>query len=364
MLESATKLAKTEPEKAKALLAAAVPAIRAMTRVPVQTVYLALAGRLMTEMGVSGGDQLVDEATVKARNFGLKDSEAYARGAVAEQLCERDLETALALVTPIQDEIERERHLMNIAYRIAPKMPDRAKQVVESIERPFRRDQGRARLAHRLAPTRLDQAESLAASIQERGETKAYAYTWMAEQIAATDRPRAWDFLSRAFDVLAEQPKHSGYRWDPLPPMAIAVRPAVKLGHPEAHAMMLRTLSLRPPAGDEAGDSRRSHWTDGTLALGLATVDAATAKEFLEMLMTRILAMPAGEDYERRPAPCDAALAALIVEAALCERFLDQLQKANRPLETAPLCDYALGDVKQREEVIRKALRLWRPDEE
>ncbi|MBM4047904.1 MAG: carboxypeptidase regulatory-like domain-containing protein, partial [Planctomycetes bacterium] len=369
-LDGARKLAKTSPAKAEALLAYALPAIHGVPNVPRQTVDLAIAAGLMLQLNMPRGHELLAEAAGKAKNFALTGWEAYARGVVAEQLCERDLEMAMALITPITDPIERPRHLENIAYRIAAKQPDRAKQLVDGIEQTWEREKALARLCHRLAGVDVGRAEAVAESIHERAETKARAYVWMAEQVADTDRQKAFAYLSGAVETVSQRAKATNYFDNVHSPsivIALVARTAAKLGHPEAGAMLLQSLSLRPlPRALGASGHGEA---DARLAIALAAADATTAREFLEVLMPRTLALvrqrpKAGEIYRAGGIVADVALAALITAPSLFERYLEDVQKANGPVDAKRLAEYALGDAKEREDVVRQALHIPKPDED
>jgi len=359
VLKCGRNTAKTDPDKAWALLVYALPVIRGMTDIRLQAAPLAAAGALMLELKINGAAEVLEEAVTKAQNLALDGWGASHRGQVAGQLCERDLDTALALVTPIKDDLWRSRHLGNIAYRIAPAQPERAKQLAESIERADYRGQAVARLCHRLARANLQLADHMAESIREEKSTKAQAYVWMAEQIAETDPSKAFGYLRQAVDLIAEEAKTMSSSDRHSLKAARVAMCAARLGDPEAGSLFLRSLSLRGPLGGP-----HAYPDDARLAVAMACVDSAMAKDFLEMLMPRILKTPKEAAERASDAARFAILAAMMLDPALCERYLDELQEAHLPIDTRGLAKYALGDAEQREQVVAWAINLSRPDED
>ncbi|MBM4046188.1 MAG: carboxypeptidase regulatory-like domain-containing protein, partial [Planctomycetes bacterium] len=390
LVSATTRAAKRDPEKAKTWLEHALPAIRAIPNVPERTLLLAKLSGLMMELGILGGRELLDECVAKARAFGGTDREAYARGVVAEQVCEFDLDAAMGILKPIAGADERERHLVNIACRIADKHPDQAEDLLAQVQghgqqlapglpdasrilarmQAETRDNAIARVCRRLAKADLPRAEKLAGRIQETPKAKGQALAWMAEQIAEKDRSKAFQLLDQAVSVQTEIPKgQTSFEYLPGPAVRVAVvaRTAAQMGHPEAREMLWRALSVRPRILDHGPDMRQA---DARLAIALSTLDAAIARDFLEPLMPHLSdsrvppGYPQFVEHAMTEAANDLALAALILDPKLCEEFLDRLFKAQKPFDVERLVEYLVSDAADRKTLVNNALGVPRPDED
>ena len=383
LLELVESTWKAHPVAARALLTEALAAARGLPAGSFQTIYLAECGRWMQRLHLPGGLPLLRQAEIQARGFPLTGRDCYARGAIADQLCEDDLPAALALANPIQDEFERQRHLSNIAYRIAEAMPARAREILDSLPLPHPRpglyqapyrDRAAARLCCLLAPAHPQQAEAFALSIHDC-DVQASAYLWMAEKLAVGDRQRALGYLQRGVDAMLPHGRSSDTTpglSQGLSMVAALAQAAARMGDPRAHNMALRAVSLmrrssQSPLDDDFDEVNRS-LEEGLLAAGLAESEPEIARSLLEDAIPRTIAhLPGDGVYEQ--AIGQIAMATLELDPALCLQFLDRLDAVHRPfskvslMPLASLAGYAIGDAEHRRKVLDRAMYSFDPEE-
>jgi len=360
LLSATEKAAGEDPEKAKQLIGYAVPAIRAMVNVPWRTAHLAKLGKTMVELGVPGGREMLDECMAVAGKLGADGSEAGARAEVAEQLCRLDLEAALGLLRPLKDSPAKARYLTNIAWHIGDKDPDRAEDLVAEIKDSWQRDEGYALLACRVAKTDLDRAQKVVNKIGDVGRARVLAYTWMARELAEADKPKACALLDKAISIplgFVQGKIYYAYFEDAALTFAKLALVGAEIGHPEAPSMALRALSLRR---DIASASMPDWWDrDGAMVIALAAADSTAGRELLETIIPQVLSIPEPHRARAAGAVNDLALAALIVDPGLCERFLAQLSEKQMPFDCARLVEYLLADAKEKRETVRRAIGVW-----
>ncbi|MBM3474160.1 MAG: hypothetical protein FJX75_12900 [Armatimonadetes bacterium] len=135
------------------------------------------------------GAQLLAQAQTEASALGVADSDAYVRGVVAECLCERDLDAALTLVEPIEDQSARDRHFSNLTRHVARTNPDRALELMGRLSGTWARDGALATALPFFPPDQIDRAIELARGIQDQYQ-RSRGLTLLAS-VAPQDRQAA-----------------------------------------------------------------------------------------------------------------------------------------------------------------------------
>lgn len=354
LFDTARKIAASDPDKARILVQHALTSARLIRAVPYQVVMLAEIAGLMHQLGMPGSQVLLNGMVAKARGFAVTDWQAYARGVVAEQVSDYNLDAALALIEPINDAYEHQRHLGNIAYHIVLKSPEKARQLVDRTGSHC--ESHLARLCYRLAPVHPELADRFLAEIKEP-QSKAQACLWMASETGPGDPKRAFAYLDAAFAALSGPDRRQDlYGSGTLPVMiATVAETAGRLGYPRTHALLLRALSLRGIGGPTyAVEEDPLLESDARLAVMLARADPALAREFVAPLLPRTLLKPAAaNDYTAVETASNLALALLIADPDRCERYLEQLGAVHKSGDPGRLVEYALGDERRRRELLR-----------
>ncbi len=267
---------------------------------------LPLLGRiadLLLELGeIDRATPLLREGEKLAREMPNAAFAGFARGAFAEELAQIDLDAALALVKPLSDPSDRDRHHANIAHELAAKDPAAAERILATVREAWWHDDGAIRVCYRMAPVDLDRARRIADSIRHTLK-KPYALGMMAQALAgsAKTRPVATKLLAAAFDEM-EKTVDTGTdafnNMESAPVTAASLLPVAEMIDPALVPEYLwRSLSFRRPTPGPESESWQAEFLDGAaagLAMRIARYDPATAGMLLEPVARRMAADPNG----------------------------------------------------------------------
>lgn len=316
------------------LLAEALVQARSIDAPENRAAQLAVLGERFRALGhTEQGAQILREAQGIAENFPSEARSAYARGAVAEQLCRIDLPAALELIRGIRDAYQFDRHHANVAENIAATQPAEAERVLGMLRDPRQRDDAAARVCYRMTAADPARARRIAQGITAP-HRRAYALGMIASALAKTNKSEAAELLEEAYTIVAEL-VDSGYDpgRDVLYPQAVAVAllPTVEAVDPDLlPEYFWRAVSLRGNVtfGRESrvlggyGAGGRMRYSDPVLAAFAARYDRGVARLLLEGPGDETLAAGVDNDPDFYFAP----LAILDPEGAV--RLADSLAEA------------------------------------
>jgi protocatechuate 3,4-dioxygenase beta subunit len=185
-----------------------------------------------------------------------------------------------------------ERCLGSFAGKVAGHSPADAERVLESIAIKQEADRYIVAACSRMAPKDLARARRIAETRISRDapEYRAYAFGFMAQEIAATDKSAAIGLIDEAYAVLDRLAAGDRPDYPDVVAVAAALLPIIEQVEPDRLAEFLgRTLALRPSRGDQADrDDVVSARTTGPLAAMVARYDRTLAARLLEPELRKI----------------------------------------------------------------------------
>ncbi len=221
----------------------------------------------------------------------------YELGIVAETLARLDLPAALKVLDDLARDVRKsdtrdrgyvfDRFHGRIAYKLAAQSPEGAEHVLERIPVTLDRDRYVVAVCAKMAPKDLPRARRIAEAkvSPDAPAYRPYALGVMAQALAGSDKPVAIGLVEDAYAGLEELARNGERRFHPdLVQVAAGLLPIVEEIEPNRLAEFLaRTLALRPPRGDqtdlyEAGIAG----TTAALAMMVARYDRALAASLLE----------------------------------------------------------------------------------
>ena len=176
-------------------------------------------------------------------------------GAFQAHLARVEPDAALALIKDVGTMRWRQRVYGNIASRLAFEHPAEAEAVLNRIEEPIWRIYGAPRICRRLVRNDLPRARRIAASLPNPSE-RAYAWTFLADGLAASDRTGASAALDQALRELDSIDRSEASPYDPNP--AGSILPLVERIAPDRVAEVFwRAVALHAPLDDPRTDFGR-----------------------------------------------------------------------------------------------------------
>jgi len=288
LVDVARKLPADVPEVAAWLLQEAQAALPAVAEGPWRILNTALVGRQMRDFDGERGTALLRQAQQEAARLDATELAAYARGVVAENLCELDLEGALALVDPIADPFESSRHLGNIARRIARTDPERALKLIEGVGTGFEDAQVLARVLPFFPPDHFEEAVAAARGIEDT-RCRPMALAQLATVGPVERRAELLEENAEGLIARGAQERGSGLG-SPAQAMAYLACVARRLGYDQYGELALRAFALGaggPQRGSSPGDATRDE-------LALARLIAFTAPDAARHSIRRALGRAGG----------------------------------------------------------------------
>lgn len=259
---------------------------------PPQRVYAtAQVGSLLTRLGrAEAGRKLLGEAAGAAEQLTADGAAAFARGMVARELASYDLPRAKKLIEPISAEAGRARYLGWLAESLAERELNQALAVVAQIRGDLNAEslanQTRMKIAYRIAAARPDDALRVVEAMAGHGAEKvrAEALSWLAVQIAPSDKRLASKLIDRSLAIYLDKPEEfsSWGNYGGRPVLAAWVaRQAREVGYPDMRSVVMRVLATRPTQREEYDPLRRLEATVAT-AWVLAFTDPRTSRDLLK----------------------------------------------------------------------------------
>ncbi len=363
------------------LLARIVQDARALTEAEHRTVAIGLVGERLLDLGErERGESLLREGLEDAKKLAPAAWSAYARGAFAEELSQVDPDAALALIEPLTDNFEFNRHLQNIAHELASIDPDRAVALLGKFREPDanrrpiadERESAALRVCYRMVRVAPEKAIELARTIKHMS-LRPYCFSLMAESLLSQDKvgdahsnlarqlhDEAWQLLS---DVRKNIDQSEVAYLYPSTVAALLLQQTAILAPEQLPHRVWQTIALRRPIGDAGEYQNAGQDCCCQLALLLSEVDRTSAEQVSRWLPN---ASSAGSQFTTwvgssrsaaelivalHPDQCEAALEAVTIPSSQ-QRLRLSLVKA--------LVRTGAG----QERAIRNEMALWFPDDE
>jgi hypothetical protein len=179
-------------------------------------------------------------------------------GSFLAHLARVDPAVPMRMIEDVGPEHWRERIYGNIAIRLAFEHPAEAEALLNRIREPNWRNLGAPRICRRLALNDLPRARRIAGSLPSPTE-RAYAWTFLADGLAASDRTAASVALDRALNEIDGLDPGDRSRADEPNPAA-SILPLVERIAPERiDEVFWRGVALCAPADDPRTDLGRDH---------------------------------------------------------------------------------------------------------
>ncbi len=252
-----------------------------------RVLYAALAARKLQEIAPQRAEQVYEQIVPLAASLSGADYDAFVRGMVAEQICDKHFDMAMQLIDGIQDQDEKQRHLTNIARHIAKTDPDRAVDMLKKLSDEWQRDYAYVRMLPFFPPDRFDHAIEIASGLS-RNELRARALALLA-QVGPEERvPQLLE--QAAGELIAEATEQGmapgGSRL--AQSMARLACVARRLGYQQYMDFALRAASLHI-RGAESGyvDTSLNVREDFTLAIQLAYTSPEFSRHITESALQR-----------------------------------------------------------------------------
>ena len=350
--------AEADPKAARELLRRALPLVHSLTNNSYRTRCLADAGRRMVDLGAPQGRDLLKQAareTIRLRPKGIEGFSDLHYSLIAELSCDQDLDLALQVAELVKAKSRRDRLFGAMAFRIADKLPERADDFLRRIDDERERDGALAKPCWKVAATNPEQAETWLRRISDQGHWKSQALVWMAGQVAENDRTTAVALASRAGRLQIDRARGPGdydHFRTPMIMLAYIASVANRLEHPDAYPWLVHALSLR--GASRFTDQEMSVGSDCRSAVLLATIDAQSAREFIDGVLPRVIDAGITDEFTLKRACTHLALSALMVDPELCERVVRELLDGGGTVRASHLVKWALGDEKERNEVLKE----------
>lgn len=290
LVQTATRLATSDPAKAMRFAEEAVVRARALNQ-PGRAHALAQCGLLLRSLGnKDAARKLFDEAAAMASTLPTNERQIHSSIGIIVAIGSHDPARASKLMEPIKDPRERQRCKAKIAAWCLDDL-DKAESMLKEVE-SFYANRARVLLAYRLAADRPQVALRVAEKINSDGyniDPKAYAYGWMAVAVAPRDKKLAWSLIDKAMAAYSDPGADSRrYLSDGGNPgqAALLAMLAQRTGYPDLERLVWQALALRPTSRQDDSPARvvESHVV---MALYLALVDPDLARQMLEDLQSR-----------------------------------------------------------------------------
>ncbi len=274
-----------------------------------RVLYAALAARKLQKIAPQRAEQVYEQIALLAASLGGADYDAFVRGMVAEQICDKHFDMAMKLIDGIQDQDEKQRHLANIARHIAKTDPDRAVDMLKELGGEWQRDYAYVRMLPFFPPDQFDRAIEIAEGLS-RNELRARALARLAQ---VGPEQRVPQLLEQAAGELIAQASERGM--DPgggsglAQSMARLACVARRLGYQQYMDFALRAASLHT-RGAESGyvDTSLNVREDFTLAIQLACTSPELSRHITASALQRVGGVEKLNEY------CYSALAAAAAE--------------------------------------------------
>ncbi len=252
-----------------------------------RVMYAAVAARKLQKIAPQRAEQVYEQIAPLAASLGGADFDAYVRGMVAEQICDKHFDMAMTLMDGIQDQDEKQRHLANIARHIAKTDPDRAVDMLKELSSEWRRNDAYVRMLPFFPPDQFDRAIEIARGLS-RKELRARALALLAQ---VGPEQRVPQLLEQAAGELIAEGTDQGM--DPrgsslAQPMARLACVARRLGYQQYMDFALRAASLHT-RGAESGyvDTSLNVREDFTLAIQLACTSPELSRHITASALQR-----------------------------------------------------------------------------
>ena len=363
------------------LLARIVQDARGLQQAEFRVGVMGMIGERLLDLGQQeSGEALLRESLKDAQQLSPAAFSGYTRGAFAEELAQIDADEALALIEPLTDNSEFNRHLQNIAHELASIDPDRATSFLDKMRPPDEnrrpladaRELAALRVCYRMIRVAPDKAQQLGRSLKH-ASLGPHSFGLMAQSlldqddVSDADRKLARQLHDQAWRMLAKVRQEQdlsevGYLY-PSTIAALLLQQTARISPDELPYRIWQTIALRRPM-DKSGASQ---WAGMgcvcEMALLLVEVDANRAREVASWLPGPSAGSQRFSTYvqsartapqllvELHPDRCEAALEAVPDSAAKGRLRLKLLQALLRT-----------GDARAR--AIRNDVALWFPDDE
>jgi hypothetical protein len=195
-----------------------------------------------------------------------------------------DLEAGLALIQSLASAEDRNRHVFNVAHKLAASDPEACEALMRERAGkpgPWEAKRYASRIAHRMASVDLERARSIAEAYDRTG----FADGMIALALCDSDPSSARASLAKAFER-AELFAQSGSLdfLERAVPAAAALQPVAERVDPtHLRSYVARAVALRrPPKADTFGGERFVWQQDAALAFYVARWEPELARRLLE----------------------------------------------------------------------------------
>jgi hypothetical protein len=260
----ADRFAETEPKKAMPFAEEAAVQARVLNQ-PDRTMAIAQAGAVLVKLGRADvGRTLINEAARDASQLPTANRAGYSRAQVARILAPFDVERALALIAPIQDEGTQrtQRFRAFIATAIATTDTRRAVALVDTVGgNAFLHEEARTEIACKIGADRPDEAIKIIEGMKRDPAAiwQAEAFGWLAVALAPRDRPRAFALIDRALAMMIDQQdwgSRSAWSGGEMAGAAHVAACARQIGYPDMESVIVRVMAARPSDSRNASSDR------------------------------------------------------------------------------------------------------------
>ena len=289
LLDAANDQLTEHPDIARRCLEEALIVAPTLSVANKRVLYAALAARKLQKIAPQRAEQVYEQIAPLAAGLGGADYDAYVRGMVAEQICDRHFDMAMKLIDGIQDQDEKQRHLANIARHIAKTDPDRAVDMLKQLGDEWRRGHAYVRMLPVFPPDQFDRAIEIAGGLS-RKELRARALARLAQ---VGPEQRVPQLLEQGAGELIAQASERGMHPDGgsglAQSMACLACVARRLGYQQYMDFALRAASMHS-RGAEGGylDTSLNVREDFTLAIQLACTSPELSRHVTESALRRV----------------------------------------------------------------------------
>jgi hypothetical protein len=376
------RVAKLKDDNRMQLLARVVQDARGIRQAEHRVAVMGLAGERLLDLGQrDSGEALLRESLKDAKQLSPAAFSGYVRGAFAEELAQIDADEALALIEPLTDTYEFNRHLRNIAHELAPLDPDRAIAILDKMREPDKdrgsiadvRELAALRVCYRMVRVAPDKAVQLGRSIEHMA-LGPYSFSLMAESLLSqddvsnADRNLARRLHDEAWQMLAGvRRKHDLSKVAVLYPSTVAallLRQTAELAPQQLPYRIWQTIALRRPIENSGAYRMAGSRCMCEMALLLAEVDRNRAREVARWLPSPSSGSSRFVSYVQHHTRVAAELIAEM-HPDQCEAALEAVTDsgANQHLRLA-LVRALIRSGDSRARAIRNEMALWFPDDE
>lgn len=315
-LETAARL---DPAAEREQLAMIRAEARAIDPPEHRAVVLArLADRLLDLDERDAALDVLAEARELAEALPVDDWPGYARCCVGEVLARVDLEAGMALIQSLASAEDRNRHLFNVAHKLAASDPEACEALMRERTGkpgPWEPKRYASRIAHRMAAVDLPRARAIAAAHDRSG----FADGMIALALCDSDPAEARASLATAFERAERLSQGESLDFfERAVPAAAALLPVVERGDPSRlRSYVARAVALRRPLRPNTFDGERFVWQqDAALAFYVARWEPELARRLLEPAVASA-SKSKGLEIDRDYDPVWAALTAVDPEWSL-----------------------------------------------